>query len=196
MKAILTSSMFLSLLATGCMVDRAYDSAQLDPANVVGGGPGSLLGSARDASNGRLTGDVGPARSLDNAADQLRAYDDGYYFSVETVVRTPARAAMTILSINNGSAELRPGLDATFSPDTYADDGMQVNVLACTGQQIGVYDEYDQPADETHLVVTEGKDPSTMDVKVASKWYEHDPFSGERTGASNDATTSFTLQGL
>lgn len=156
------------------------------------GPPGSyrpVLG----AINGRVAGDIGPVRNLDNDATQLSTYDDGYYISLEAVVEMPDRAAMTLLSVSNGAAIFHPGLDATFR---LADneDGLRVTMLGCVGQSAGVYDEYDAPADEVDVDVSqiEGGDDGSLDVALEGRWYDRSS-SGQALATFRSAQTTLTL---
>lgn len=173
---------------TGCLANHPYQpdyspngSDPLVP----------LVNNVREAEDGHLQGDIGPARNLDNKADILNAYDDGVYLSVETVVRSPARTAMTIFSATN-SAELKPGFDQTIRYDQLT-QGATMNLLGCTGQSVGVYDEYDQPADELQVTVTEGPADNVSKVNLTAKWFERDIFTGNTLPTFNQASTSFNL---
>ncbi len=189
-RAILAGSVIA--LSTGCLVDRPYDRSLDDNA----GNPDATSTSyrpVRSAVDGSLQGQVGPLSGLDHDASLLSAYDDGYYLSVETVVQLQDRAVMTLLSVSNGADIFQPGLDATFTLDNYDTDGVQVTMLGCVGQDVGVYDEYDMPADEVHVSVTPGQDDSEMGVSLQARWYDRDAQTGERLATSKNASTEFTL---
>jgi hypothetical protein len=189
---VIASSMMITAL-TGCLIDRPYDR---EPGVSDGLQRPSMNGNyrpVRGAVDGRLTGDVGPVRSLDADANLLSAYDDGYYMSVETVVELQDRAVMTLLSVSNGAEIFQPGLDATFSLDNYDSDGVQVTMLGCVGQDVGIYDEYDMPADEVKVVVDEGPNADEMDVALEARWYDRDNETGVRQETFRNAHTSFTL---
>lgn len=191
-RVLIACSLMVASLTTGCMVDRPFED----------GGGGDLFSRSRDgdeayrpirgAVDGRLHGAIGPVSGLDHDANMLSAYDDGYYLSVETVVELENRAAMTLLSISNGAEVFRPGLDTTFTLENYDSEGVQVTVLGCVGQDVGIYDEYDMPADEAHVVVTDGGEPDEMDVSLTAVWYDRDPGSGARLQTARRAQTEFT----
>jgi hypothetical protein len=143
--------------------------------------------------NGHVAGDIGPVANLDHDAQVVTAHDDGNHLSVETVVVLEDRAAMTLLSLSNGRDLLRPGLNATFDLDQFNTDGAQVTVLGCVGQRIGVYDQYDMPADETTIVVEEGAEEDEMDVSLTARWFDRDSASGTHLDSSRVAETHFTL---
>lgn len=188
-RVLIAGSMLVAALTTGCLVDRpdeGGDGLFSRPSN-------GNYRPVRGAVDGRVQGAIGPVAGLNHSASLLSAYDDGYYMSVETVVELDNRAAMTLLSVSNGSELFRPGLDATFSLDNYDNDGVQVTVLGCVGQDVGVYDEYDMPADEATVVVEEGANPEEMDVSLTARWYDRDSNTGARLTSSRTAETEFTL---
>ena len=178
--------------STGCLVDRPYDR-QPDDVNTNTTDTSTPYRPVRAAVDGKLHGQVGPLEGLDHDASLLSAYDDGYYLSVETVVELQDRAVMTLLSVSNGAEIFQPGLDATFTLDNYDTDGVQVTMLGCVGQDVGVYDEYDMPADEVHVSVTPGEDETEMGVALQARWYDRNDQTGERLATSRNAQTEFTL---
>jgi hypothetical protein len=143
----------------------------------------------RGAHGAYIDGAVGPL-VLDNTA-RPTAYDDGWYLSVESVVVLPDRAAMTLLSVSNGTEIFRPGLDETFRLEDYGSEGPQVTLLGCVGQEEGIYDEYDMPADEVDVNITEGEGDD-MDVGVTGRWYDRGD-DGMKMATYREAHTSFTL---
>lgn len=149
----------------------------------------------RGAVDGRLAGEIGPLSGIDSSATLLSAYDDGYYLSVETVVELfeQDRAVMTLLSVSNGADVFRPGLNATFTLENSNDDEVQVTVLGCVGQDVGVYDEYDAPADEVTVGVEEGEVEDEMNVAVQARWYDRNLTTGARLESFRSAQTQFTL---
>jgi hypothetical protein len=66
-------------------------------------------------------------------------------------------------------------------------------MLGCVGQDVGVYDEYDMPADEVHVAVTPGSDDTEMGVALQARWYDRNDQTGERLATSKNAQTQFTL---
>lgn len=147
----------------------------------------------RGAVNGHLAGDIGPMTGIDASANVLSAYDDGFYLSVETVVELQERAVMTLLSISNGAEVFAPGLNATFTLENSSEDEVQVTLLGCVGQDIGVYDEYDAPADEVSVGVEEGVEEGEMNVAVQGRWYDRDAMTGAQLDSFRTASSSFTL---
>jgi len=194
-RLIKAGSMMMAALSVGCMVERAYD-----PTDEIDLGQDVISDERIDsneyrpvlgAENGAVHGEVG-ALTLDHSASLLSAYDDGYYLSVETVIQLEDRAAMTLLSVSDEAGDFGPGLDETFLLSEYSTSGMQVTMLGCVGQDVGVYDEYDMPSDETHVVVTEGVGENTMDVGVTARWYDRSA-DGVQLETYQEAQTSFTL---
>jgi hypothetical protein len=193
-RCVIAGSMMTAALTTGCLVERPYDR-DLEGDGVLSR-PNDRNGNyrpVRGAVDGRLQGAIGPLSGLDHQANLLSAYDDGYYMSVETVVELENRAVMTLLSVSNGGELFQPGLNATFSLDNYDNGGVQVTVLGCVGQGVGVYDEYDMPADETTVLVRDGRDMNEMDVTMTARWFDRDQQTGTRLTTSRTAQTQFTL---
>jgi hypothetical protein len=185
-----TAAMMLSF---GCAVDR---SENIDPrleAIQTHDVADESYRPVRGAVEGRLVGDVGPVTGINGDANLLSAYDDGYYLSVETVLELQGRAVMTLLSVSNGALVFVPGLEATFTLDDTSEDEVQVTMLGCVGQEVGVYDEYDAPADEVTVGVDAGESEDEMAVGVRARWYDRDPATGERLATFNSAQTRFTL---
>jgi hypothetical protein len=135
------------------------------------------------ASDGRITGDVGPALGVDDDAYETSAWDGGNVVSVENVVALPERVVMLYASITGASSLLRPGTRATFALDDRTLDGPSVVVLGCTGREANLYDEYDAPAEVVDVVVDDAEDgpAGAVDVTMTGHW-------GDET-----ATSSFRL---
>ncbi len=148
------------------------------------------------AHNGSVRGTIG-ALTLD-AQSRPASYDDGWYLSVESTVQLSDRAAMTLLSVSNGSALLAPGLHASFALADFNNDAPHITMLGCVGQSIGVYDEYDMPADDVDVDVVAveeaqaGDTDAAMDVTATGRWYDRDG-DGVRLATYRAATTQFTL---
>lgn len=190
-RVLITASMMIMALSIGCMGPGGFDAEDGILAR-----PGELERDYRPvqgALDGHVRGSIGPVTGLDHDAQLLSAYDDGHYLSVETVVEFEDRAAMTLLSISNGREFFRPGLNATFGLDDFNPDGTQVTVLGCVGQGVGVYDEYDMPADTATLVVEQGANADEMDVSLTARWFDRDRATGARLQTSRLAETRFTL---
>ena len=189
--SLLAGSMLFTLL-TGCL-DRPQDiklsdsKPTPDNANLNDG----QYHPVRGARAGHVTGTVGPV-ALDHATSLLSAYDDGYYLSVEAVVDLNDRAAMTLLSISNGQDIFKPGLNATYQIADYDAEGVGVTMLGCVGQEVGIYDEYDMPADEVDVHVEAGEVATEADVQLEARWYERND-DGSPGRAFNTARTEFTL---
>ncbi len=144
-------------------------------------GPESQGLGIRDAY---IEGTIGPAELADVAQPSI--YDDGWYLSVESVVTMPDRAAMTLLMVSGGTDLVSPGLDETFT----LEDG-RVTLLGCVGQESGIYDEYDLPADELDLQV-DGESEFEMDVSATARWFDRGP-DGQRLMTFREAETTFTM---
>lgn len=198
MKTLISGSLLAAAISSGCIVERQYSDPSNDGELQMVEAPfdRGVETSLREAVNGRIVGDVGPVRGLDERATELTAYDDGYYGSVEMIVE-PSRddAAMTIVNINGGldHPALRPGLSATFSADSYPTDEneLYVTTIGCAGEKYAW--DFDAPADDTQIVVEEGEVEGQMDVTVTSRFYERDPATGARLDSYTEATSTFSL---
>ncbi len=186
-----------AIVSSGCAMDRLEDlEPRLDDLAVATFEGDPAYRPLRGAVDGRLAGDVGPISGIDRDANLLSAYDDGYYMSVETVVELQGRAVMTLLSVSNGSAVFAPGLSGSYALEDLLEmdaEDMQVTMLGCVGQDVGVYDEFDAPADEVVLAVAEGGNDDEMAVLVSATWYHRDEATGEKLASFSRAQTEFTL---
>ena len=178
----------VAALSMGC----AVEPGQLDT-NQRNTNASQAYRPVRSAVDGKLQGEVGPMANLNHDASLLSAYDDGYYLSVETVVELTGHAVMTLLSVSNGAEMFQPGLDATFTLDNYDTNGVTVTMLGCVGQDVGVYDEYDMPADQVKVNVTDGQNDGEMNVNLDATWFDRDPQTGAKLDTSEGAHTQFTL---
>jgi hypothetical protein len=124
------------------------------------------------ADDGRIRGDVGPARGIDNSAEETSAWDGGTVVSVENVVVLPERVVMVYASITGAKELLRPGTKATFLLDDRTGDGPSVVLLGCTGREPNIYDEYDAPADavDVDVVGVDDGPPGAVDVAMTGHW--------------------------
>jgi hypothetical protein len=175
-------------LSTGCLGDHEQLQTSQKSTNAT-----QSYRPVRSAVDGKLQGEVGPMANLNHDANLLSAYDDGYYLSVETVVQLTGHAVMTLLSVSNGADMFQPGLDATFTLDNYDTNGVTVTMLGCVGQDVGVYDEYDMPADQVKVNVTQGQADGDMNVTLNATWFDRDQQSGAKLTTSKNAQTQFTL---
>jgi hypothetical protein len=178
----------VAALSTGCLADHEQLQTSQKSTNAT-----QSYRPVRSAVDGKLQGEVGPMANLNHDANLLSAYDDGYYLSVETVVQLTGHAVMTLLSVSNGADMFQPGLDATFTLDNYDTNGVTVTMLGCVGQDVGVYDEYDMPADQVKVGVTQGTNDGEMNVTLNATWFDRDEQSGAKLTTSKSAQTQFTL---
>jgi hypothetical protein len=181
------------VFSTGCLQEPEPIGPQIDDIQRADTNVGSEYNPVRGAVNGHLSGDIGPLSGLDASANLLSAYDDGYYLSVETVIEIPDRAVMTLLSVSNGAEVFRPGLNATFTLENSSEDELQVTLLGCVGQDVGVYDEYDAPADEVTVAVEQGIEEGEMNVAVQGRWFDRDADTGAALESFRTASSTFTL---
>jgi len=168
---------------SGCAFERTYDTNdQFSPTDerfvVPRDGrvveepdveePVVLGGVFRGVSDGSLSGDIGPARNLDNDAPYLSLYDDGWYTAIEAVDVRPGRAAMFLVTASMPEEIFVVGTNETYRLEDYQE--AHLTVLGCTGPAQGMYDEFDVPADEVDVVVEDGEQPGEVQVQVQARW--------------------------
>lgn len=185
----------LSLTMGGCIVERSYETESFErqtrpgvdrvdtDSDVELADPGQTF--TRSASEGLLQGDIGPALGIDDDRPLLVVYDDGWFATIETVTVRPDRAAMLMLSMSNPDEVLVAGERTWRLSDQLGET--QVTVLGCTGPEVGIYDEYDAPADEVDVIVEETPEPGEVVVQVHARWTEFSP------GDARAASASFRL---
>ena len=149
-----------ALLLSGCVVDRSYDEslANSDGVERFSDQGYGVFGDVA-LRDGRLVGDIGPVRNLDNDAT-LSGWDDGNYTTLEVVAQNQDGAAMNLIDIYGGIDHplLRPGTTHTFSGVDIAEEGaLQLYVLGCAGDAPYQW-TYDTPADEVEVTVSETED--------------------------------------
>lgn len=154
----------------------------------------TALGPIQAALDGRVRGTVGPVQAMSEEATELSTYDDGYYVTVETVVELEDRAIMTLLSVSNVGDLFLPGNGGSWALGSEDEDGTRVTMLGCVGDEVGIYNEYDKPADEVDVVIDapESGVDNELDVTVQGRWYQRDE-NGEKLDTFHDAITTFTL---
>lgn len=162
MKKVLAPLAALAL-STGCMVaERTYDNMELDPDRfAIPANFSNYLDNGIRPLNGRLAGDMGPMRSMDDIA-QLNGFHDTGYTNLEVVVTNDRGSAMALLDFEGGvdHPALQPGADLTFVDGRASDNsGLVVTALACSGQ--GAYGEwdYDTPANQVDVQVEATDNP-------------------------------------
>ena len=185
----IAGTLMSAAITTGCMMEPE-STREIDTNDRVPSTPDEDLGVIREAFDARINGVVGPV-TLDHEA-RPSVYDDGWYLSVESVVQLEGRAAMTLLSVSNGQDIFMPGLSETFRIEDYSVDGPSVTMLGCVGQEVGIYDEYDMPADEVDVDIEEGETEEEMVVTLNARWNDRDE-SGVKLDSFRAAETSFTL---
>lgn len=189
-KPWIAGTLMTAAITTGCMLEPESSreiNAEEHPRVAQNDDDYSII---RSASEARIKGVVGPV-TLDHTA-RPSVYDDGWYLSVESVVELEGRAAMTLLSVSNGQEIWRPGLSQTFSIEDYSADGPSVTMLGCVGQEVGIYDEYDMPADEVDVDIEDGQGDDEMVVTLGARWHDRDE-AGVKLDTFRAAQTAFTL---
>lgn len=182
-----------ALISLGCANEPAPALTETRDVVVADEQP-VVLGPIQAALDGHLRGSVGPVEAMSSQATEMSTYDDGYYVTVETVVETPDRAIMTLLSVSNAGDLFNAGNGGAWTLGSEDENGTRVTVLGCVGDEVGIYNEYDKPADEVDLVIDEpasGID-NELDVTAQARWFDRDD-NGERLDSFKDAITTFTL---
>lgn len=180
---------------TGCMTQNEYydqyDSERVEfveRSGVVDAYEGNL-----DLLAGHMRGDVGNVRDIDSNASLLTGYGDTEYASVELHADTRSGVAMNLLDIYGGLDALEPGLVQTFRSSDDIDYGaLNVQVLNCAGQARYSWD-YDQPADEVQVRVSEADEPGALRVNYTARTFDVDPFTGLQTGGVSEVAGSFDV---
>ena len=190
MKKLATLATLISAVAiVGCTAETPYtEPSNLEGFESVAGDNfydyGNML-----LRQGEMRGDVGSVRGIDSDASMLTGYDDGEWASVEVHADTTRGSAMNLLEVQGGMDELEPGFEGTFSSDDY-NETLNVQVINCSGDSRYDWD-YDAPADEVDVVVTEGSAPGDVLVDYEARTFRVDPFTGLQTGEAEMVTGSF-----
>ena len=177
--ASLSSSVIASWGLAGCGV-APVDLAPPDTRAAFDAPP-------RGVRSGYLVGEVGPAL-VDASASPLSAYSSMATLRVLGVARQQERAVMLQMTVRTDEVELVPGVNERF---TREDLGSLV-LLGCVGQEVGVYDEFDSPADDVELVVepAPGGGPGDVSVQLTGTWRRDAADDGE---GGQVASLSFVL---
>jgi len=119
----------------------------------------------------RIQGDIGALQNLDDVA-VVNGNDDGSWASLEVITSTQRGAAMHWLDIQGGlnHPSLAPGSHLTFRSGEYSSDpnGLHVDAMACQGAEAYAWD-YDEPASQVDMVVTETDDPSAVKIDYTTQ---------------------------
>lgn len=157
-------SLLMPLQLLGCLADRSLSSAFADDGAY---GPYSSFSNFTNEPillvRGHLTGDIGPMRNMDDAA-QLNGYHDTGFTTVEVIATSPRGAAMALLDIHGGvnHPDLAPGTEWVFRRDDAPEDegALFVTGLGCAGNgAVGDWD-FDRPLDEVRLSVETTENPN------------------------------------
>lgn len=156
--------MTIALQLWGCIADQPLASAFADD------GAYRPYSSFSNFTNdpillvrGHLTGDIGPMRNMDNAA-QLNGYHDDGFTAVEVITTSPQGAAMALLDIHGGinHPSLVPGTQWVFRRNEVPNEegALFVTGLGCAGDgAVGDWD-FDRPLDEVRIVVEHTENPN------------------------------------
>ncbi len=195
-KLVTLSSLVVGLSAlTGCMAQNEYydqyDTERVEFVQV--GGVNDVYEGNLDLSAAHMRGDVGSVRDIDSSASLLTGYGDTEYASVEIHADSRDGVAMNLLDIYGGLDALEPGLVRTFrSTDDIEYGALSVQVLNCAGQERYAWD-YDQPADEVQVRVSEADEPGALRVDYTARTFDTDPFTGIQTGGVSEVEGTFDV---
>lgn len=170
----------VALAAVGCMNDRTY----MDPVqNLSGTGTDNAL----RLSDGSLRGDFGPRTDIDGPAVAEGSSSLGSNSSTVTVTRAEQGrgTGMVILWTNNVLLEQLETGEHPFSYDAESLDTPSLAANVCSGPDGGSID-YDRPADQGTLVVTET--PQGREIAVHTETVVD-----ETTGETEVSDTSFII---
>lgn len=199
-------------LMTACAqpdpVDRIDDRANVptSPADDIeiedNDGPVSLFqeGTFIEAIGGRLDGAVGPVTGLNNDAESLSFYDDGFYTQANVIAQNGNGAAMAIVSLNGSVRALnvdgedgpvRTCQDDFYDPDSEVNNGgVFASVTGCAGSSMNSW-EYDAPSDCTDVEIgepgPEAPEGTVATMSVLAHW------SGEYGGVERTVKATIHL---
>lgn len=129
-----------------------------------------------DVKQASLAGDIGRVRNIDGPATYTEAWGDSYWADVNVHSEGSRGFAMGIVSFQGGlsHADLVPGATLRFSSATYDDPGFDPNALfvsvtGCSGPSDGDW-QYDAPADDVEVKVTEGTEAGYLHLEVHAHW--------------------------
>lgn len=173
----------LAIATTGCMTQNEYyDQYDPDAVELISDDDMMQYQGNLALTEGHMRGDVGTVRGIDGPSSLLTGYGDGEYASIEVHAEGREGAAMNLLEIYGGLDALEPGFSRTFAAsDEMRYDTLGVQLLNCSGESRYAWD-YDEPADEVHLEVSETDIPETLRVDYTATTHELDPFTGMPTG--------------
>lgn len=156
--------MLMPFQLLGCMADRSFSNPFAEEGAY---GPYSSFSNFTNEPillvRGHLTGDIGPMRNMDDAA-QLNGYHDSGFTTVEVIATSPRGAAMALLDIHGGvnHPDLVAGAELTFRrDDAPSEEGaLFITGLGCAGDgAVGDWD-FDRPLDEVRVSVEATDNPN------------------------------------
>jgi hypothetical protein len=148
-----------------------------------------------DLVDGHVRGDIGDVHGLDQSAQLRNGYDDTTYASMEVHAENEDGAAMQLLEVWGGLDRLEPGTRQIYRPEeaSYDEDELTVQVIGCSGPN--TYDwQYDQPADEVEVVVSEGDEPGVMRLDYTARTFRNDAFTGLPSAQADVVTASVSVR--
>lgn len=183
----------VALVQAGCMSQNEYAEQYDDSFEYLAPADEYAYQGNLEVLAGHMRGDVG-GRNVDSDASLLTGYGDADYASVEVHAEGRDGAAMNLVDIFGGIDALSPGLQRTFSArDEVNYDALSVSVLNCAGDSRYAWD-YDQPADEVEVAVSEGSEPGVLRVSYTARTFEQDPFTSLPTGRTSDVSGHFDVK--
>lgn len=174
------------LLLSGCYLEAFFPSEEEPvwsepPAPVYPGGtlaPLSIEGST-------LQGSMGAVRSPGGGVWLEEGSFDGITTSVHIESSGEGWAMMSLVTIQDNLATMEPGTVLTRDYD----EPRQPGLLGCAGLARGAW-EFDRPADEVTITVSEGSTPNSRRCDVTAT------FVGDGTTPAQVAVVSFEVAAL
>ncbi|NOY90318.1 MAG: hypothetical protein GXP55_03840 [Deltaproteobacteria bacterium] len=155
------------------MLDEFGDPYYSDPPPVYD--PPSVESNI-DVKDAVLVGDMGRVSNIDGPASYTEAYGDGYWASVNVHSEGDRGFAMGIVNFEGGLGhpDLVPGATLRYSNSShgsgrYDPAALQVSVTGCSGPSDGDW-QFDEPADDVEVKVTEGSRPGYLHFEVSAHW--------------------------
>jgi len=192
-------SLLLTLGASGCMLDEFGDPYYSDPPPVYD--PPSVESNI-DVKDAVLVGDMGRVSNIGGPASYTEAYGDSYWANVNVHSEGDRGFAMGIVDFQGGlgHADLVPGATLRYSSRSYGTGrydaaALRVSVTGCAGPSDGDW-QFDEPADEVEVKVTEGSRPGYLHFEVSAHWNRGDQnataqFEARETPADPGATDPY-----
>jgi len=172
----LTLALTLGVGLSGCVLDDLMGDPYGSGAGVAPRPDPGYDPSNIDVKGATLVGEMGSVRDIAGPATYTEAWGDGYWASINVHSEGSRGFAMGIVNFEGGldHADLVPGAILRFSntdygPDAYDPSMLRISVTGCSGPSDGDW-QFDAPADEIEVKVSEGAEPGYLHFEVNAHW--------------------------